>query len=70
VKEAKTQKEADKAALMQQIIALKAAKQSGSGNNTALYVILGLVVVGGVVGMYFYFKSNKGKTSPHITAVK
>jgi hypothetical protein len=61
VKEGQSQREADKAALMQQLIALKTAKTSGSGNNTLIYVVLGLVVVGGLVGMYFYMKKSGAK---------
>lgn len=69
-KEIKAQKEADKQALLQQILAYKTAKEGSKGSNTAVYVILGLVVVGGLIGMYLYLKSVKPKSNPNIIRVK
>lgn len=61
-KEAKAQKEHDRAELIQSVMAYKTAKAGGGGSNTTLYIILGLVVVGGLIAAYFLV--NKAKPKP------
>jgi hypothetical protein len=67
-KDADTQKNVEKSKLMQSVMAYKTAQLgsgSGSSNNTALYVIGGILVLGAILtGVYFYSKSNSSIPQP------
>ncbi|MEI7962040.1 MAG: hypothetical protein WCI04_06925 [archaeon] len=68
-KDADTQKKVENSKLMQSVMAYKTAQLgAGSGSNTTLYVIGGVLVVGAIIaGVYFYSKSKS--SVPQIKAV-